>query len=393
MSSEFPEHTPKLRVTLQRICEGASFRTSPKSCEFLRHIVGHTLSGRTDELKERLIGMSLLGRDPSYDTGSDAGVRVRANEVRKRLAAYYSNCQTPDEMYLDLPIGSYVPRFFRSVHSERDLPVPGVRAAQEKPRITPTPLSLYQLAGPTLVMLFLCIVCIRWQVAQEHPFISFWNKVFTGHNSILYLPEATYGLHASPDKSPAGGIQSSEVQAMRTAAPLLNLAGQFHTSFKIVNAPDTAAAQDSVLVTVGDSSRRSDPAFISSTGISGRTGTYAPNGWRLVLASTPQGQKIVDTAGGRGLNASFLMPSHAALLTIVNGSSPSVYIDGTDEDSINDLVELLCTEDTFPAFIRSPFQAGTVVQILFPMASSSIPLIFRQPMHGGDGSVAMGGLQ
>ena len=99
------------RDALQAICESAAFRTSPKSCEFLRHIVNRSLSGDTDELKERLIGMSLLGREATYDTGSDAGVRVRANDVRKRLAAYNVATAGLSSFTFDLPSGSYVPRF------------------------------------------------------------------------------------------------------------------------------------------------------------------------------------------------------------------------------------------------------------------------------------------
>ena len=84
------------------------------------------------------------------------------------------------------------------------------------------------------------------------------------------------------------------------------------------------------------------------------------------------------------------MPSHAALLTIVNGASQAVHIDGTDQESINALVELLSGRDTFPATLNNLFEAGTVTQILFPMEPSSAAMIFRQPLHGGTGSVAVG---
>ena len=193
------------------------------------------------------------------------GVRVRANEVRKRLAAHYSALPAQEEFSFDLPIGSYVPRFFRSaddqasadadVHAglhasaHNDMPPPTLALVDERPAAPP--LSLYQLAVPTLVALFLCVICIRWQVAQEHPFASFWGKVFSGHASVLYLPEATYGPHGS----------MTEIQAMQAAAPLLNLAGQFHAHFKIVNVPDASPAENSVLVALGESSSRPGQAL------------------------------------------------------------------------------------------------------------------------------------
>ncbi len=62
-------------------------------------------------LKERTIGVAVFGRDASYDTGSDAAVRVRANDVRRRLGAYYLACSTRQGWRIELPAGSYVPQF------------------------------------------------------------------------------------------------------------------------------------------------------------------------------------------------------------------------------------------------------------------------------------------
>ncbi len=384
--SEFAAHFLGLREALEEICDGTAFRTSPKSREFLRHIVDYTLAGRTDELKERLIGMTLLGRDASYDTGSDAGVRVRANEVRKRLAAHYSTMQSQSEISIDLPVGSYVPRFFRSLDVEARAPAPVLTPFEASLISSPSPLSLYQLAGPTLVALFLCVMCIRWQVAQEHPFTSFWSRIFEGHASMLYLPEAADGS--------ASQIQKSEMEAMRTAAPLLNLAGQFHTNMKIVNAPDAAETKDSVLITVGESGGSAELAHKTIAAESSQFAMpHQPRGWRLILTNTSQGGRIVDTAGTRGANPGFTMPSHAALLTIVNDVSHAVHIDGTDEESISGLVELLCSRDTFPSYIDNPFQDGTVVQILFPMQPSATAIIYRQPLHDRAGLINAGGLQ
>ena len=75
---EICRYISELQTTVAVVCKSSSFRTSAKSCQFLRFIVQRTLGGKVDELKERVIGIELLGREASYDTGSDAGVRVRA---------------------------------------------------------------------------------------------------------------------------------------------------------------------------------------------------------------------------------------------------------------------------------------------------------------------------
>src|SRR5215468_10503833 len=82
--------TLAVELELMSLLEGAAFRGSARSRAFLRFVVEETLSGRQDLLKERTIGAAVLGKPSDYDTGADSAVRVRANEVRKRLAAHYN---------------------------------------------------------------------------------------------------------------------------------------------------------------------------------------------------------------------------------------------------------------------------------------------------------------
>ncbi len=107
-----PEQRALVREHLDRILSSPNFAGSPRTQEFLRLIVAHTLEGDHESLRERMIGAELYGRPVSYDTGSDSVVRVRASEVRKKLAQYYS--ESRDEKFavrIELPSGSYVPRF------------------------------------------------------------------------------------------------------------------------------------------------------------------------------------------------------------------------------------------------------------------------------------------
>ncbi len=56
---------------------------------FSNWIVEHALAGRFDSLRERMIGAEMFGRPIDYDTANDAVVRVKATEVRRKLAQYY----------------------------------------------------------------------------------------------------------------------------------------------------------------------------------------------------------------------------------------------------------------------------------------------------------------
>lgn len=101
-----------VRQHLEAILASHAFAGSKRTQEFLRLIVQHTLEGEIDALRERMIGAELFSRPISYDTGNDSVVRVRASEVRKKLAQFYSELgrQEPP-VHIELPAGSYVPRF------------------------------------------------------------------------------------------------------------------------------------------------------------------------------------------------------------------------------------------------------------------------------------------
>jgi hypothetical protein len=96
---------------LERILESPAFRMSLRSSAFLRHVVrnAHT----PEDLKERTLGVALFGRAPDYDTGADAIVRVKASEVRRRLAEYTAYADPARPVRIELQPGSYTPRIIR----------------------------------------------------------------------------------------------------------------------------------------------------------------------------------------------------------------------------------------------------------------------------------------
>ncbi|MGB6191353.1 MAG: tetratricopeptide repeat protein [Terracidiphilus sp.] len=108
-----PEQCEIVRRHVQAILNSRSFAGSKRTQDFLRLIVKHTLEGDTPSLRERMIGAEMFGRPVSYDTGSDSVVRVRASEVRKKLAQYYETELDGQwtGLRVELPSGSYVPRF------------------------------------------------------------------------------------------------------------------------------------------------------------------------------------------------------------------------------------------------------------------------------------------
>lgn len=107
-----PVRRNQVEAELERILASPEFRTSKRSQEFLRYIVITALDGRIEELKERIIGTQVFQRAPDYDTGEHSIVRVKANELRKRLAQFYGESTEKSPVEIQLPRGSYTPDFY-----------------------------------------------------------------------------------------------------------------------------------------------------------------------------------------------------------------------------------------------------------------------------------------
>ena len=106
-----PEQIALVRLHLEELKASLEFANSERSKHFLELIVERTLEGKADSLHERTIGAEMFGRPIDYDTGSDAVVRVKANEVRKKLAQHYFAADRKLAVRIQLQSGSYVPRF------------------------------------------------------------------------------------------------------------------------------------------------------------------------------------------------------------------------------------------------------------------------------------------
>jgi hypothetical protein len=111
---------------LNEIIEGSAFKGSHRSGQFLRFIVEQAMAANFSSLKERTIGVELFGRNPSYDTGDDAIVRVTASDVRKRLLQHYGRYGSANSCRISLPIGSYLPliTFTRNPSEAQAEPLP-----------------------------------------------------------------------------------------------------------------------------------------------------------------------------------------------------------------------------------------------------------------------------
>jgi hypothetical protein len=115
------EDRARLKKHLIEIIHGKAFKGSPRSIKFLEYILSRALAGEFEALKERVIGVELFGRDPTYETGEDSIVRVAAGDVRKRLVHHYAMYGATSGFHLSLPVGSYILEIKRCSLGENEL--------------------------------------------------------------------------------------------------------------------------------------------------------------------------------------------------------------------------------------------------------------------------------
>jgi len=125
---------------------------------FLQFITDRAVCGDLDAIKEKRIGSEVLGRKDDYDPAVDNIVRVRAHELRQKLAKYFSTEGADEPIVITIPKGSYVPIFMpRPLEAPVPEPVTVVAPAQPTPKAPGIP----QWMPWTVCALLFAVLAVR----------------------------------------------------------------------------------------------------------------------------------------------------------------------------------------------------------------------------------------
>jgi tetratricopeptide (TPR) repeat protein len=91
------------------VLKSSGFARNERLSRFLSFVVEQHLQGRSQELKESVLGAEVFGRQPGYNSKFDPVVRTEARRLRARLAEYYIGAGAESAIVIDLPKGGYVP--------------------------------------------------------------------------------------------------------------------------------------------------------------------------------------------------------------------------------------------------------------------------------------------
>ncbi len=212
-----PAAMGEVREALEHILESQPFRTSRQCRDLFRYMVEHSLSGQDGDLRERVLGVEVFGRASDYDTAEDPVVRMRAADVRKRLAQFYQ-AAAPQAVHIDLKPGSYRATFRFSPPAPVATPEAAMPAAAPVPAAEPPPPAVEppqanvpvraRRSTRTRVLLSLAVVlvllsvgvAVRWWTQHTATLQTrFWGPVTRLKQPVLVYVGSNVAYRFSPD--------------------------------------------------------------------------------------------------------------------------------------------------------------------------------------------------
>jgi hypothetical protein len=184
-----PEQQAAVARTLERALASTAFRNSKQCQKFLRYVVEHSGSGDDEMLKERTIGVEVFGREPDYETSDDPVVRIRAGEVRKRLAQFYQESAAPDDVRLEIPQGSY--RVEPHWRCDEPPPTPAPASARRRRWVFALVMAVVTLAAVAVVRYY--------PTRPQNALDRFWSPVLDSAKPVLLYCGQPVVYFLSPD--------------------------------------------------------------------------------------------------------------------------------------------------------------------------------------------------
>lgn len=96
---------------VDKIISDPLFEKSGILKSFLQFIVGETINGHANQLKEYTIALSILHKPLDFNPQENGILRIHAGRLRRALEQYYGGPGTDDAIRISIPKGNYVPVF------------------------------------------------------------------------------------------------------------------------------------------------------------------------------------------------------------------------------------------------------------------------------------------
>lgn len=198
-------------LALEEILASSPFRGSRRYPTMLRYIVEKTLASQHGELKERTIGVEVFSRDLAYDTNADPVVRFTASEIRRRLAQFYQESGTASRVVLELPSGTYIPRFYlrakESAEHEQDVAPPEPESHPVDADLAPELPHRVRTLWPYYLLTALALAAVGVgffirSMRQRDPVMEVWAPLLSNPNPVLISAGRPLQAAGEPPEAP-----------------------------------------------------------------------------------------------------------------------------------------------------------------------------------------------
>jgi hypothetical protein len=195
------------RALVGRVLQSRALSSSHALQAFLQFVTDRAVCGDLDAIKEKRIGSEVLGRKDDYDPAVDNIVRVRAHELRQKLAKYFSTEGADEPIVITIPKGSYVPVFIpRPSEAPPPPPAPELATVVAPAQLAPKASGIPPWMPWTICALLFAALAVRALVpsgaasagnsglAASPPIRDLWAQFFHDNERELTFVSADSGF-------------------------------------------------------------------------------------------------------------------------------------------------------------------------------------------------------
>lgn len=212
------------RAALESVLESRTFERGDQLRVFLKYVCEQEWSGRAGEITEYSIGVEALGRPRSFNPVEDSIVRNRAHAVRKKLSEFYSGERPDAELLVELPRGSYVPRYVTREKTVVPAPVSELSPRRDTRVVDAEFVPSSRMAaffgfvgGAAITAVVAALFWMGARPGLNSTVREFWGPVVEGHSPVLVCLTAPPQLFVRqlPNPLERGGdlVASAEIQS------------------------------------------------------------------------------------------------------------------------------------------------------------------------------------
>jgi hypothetical protein len=363
---------------IHRIASSRHLKSSSRLREFLLYTADCAIRGAPEDATEQQIGIRVFGRPPGYNSSEDSIVRTHARLLRQKLAAYFSEEGSNEELTLEIPKGHYL-LIFVPRRPEPDLEAAQTPAAETEMASTPAvaaPLAVkkrvtseFRLWVIALLLIpgVTAITVLLWQTGVKPalaaaPVERFWQPFLRDepplviYSNTMFVGDSTNGLrYASPPGQPSPQAVDNYVDTytgigeLASVYTLARLFDSYHTNFVLKRSMLTTwdEAKTRNLVFIGSVAENMPLRDLQTT--TEFTMVAGPGYAGLVNRHPKPGEPTVYSRPERPLTTDYAI---LALLPGVQSGKKMLIFSGLTTFGTQAAVDYVCHPDTAAELLR-----------------------------------------